>query len=80
MVLRVICRGGGDVLNKCLYGVALPRGSTLTLLYTIFHGKGSHFVYFLNLLTNGILFTYLVNNFAFLLTAVNALSFRNQSY
>ena len=28
MVLRVICRGGGDVLNKCLYGVALPRGST----------------------------------------------------
>ena len=46
------------VLNKCFYGEASPRGPTLTLLYTIFHKKGTPFVYLL--LTNGTLFTYLV--------------------
>ena len=80
MVLRVICRGGGTFSTNVYTGWLCPEVQPLTLLYTIFHGKGTHFVYFLNLLTNGILFTYLVNNFAFLLTAVNALSFRNQSY
>ena len=45
----------------------------LTLLFTIFHEKGSSFAYLL--LRNGTPFTYFVKNFAFLLTAVNALSF-----
>ena len=59
------------VLNKCLYGEALPRGPTF-----IYHflRKGTPFVYLL--LTNGTPFTYLVQNFASLLTAVNALSFK----
>ena len=48
-----------------------------TLLKTIFHEKGTPFIYLL--LTNGTLFTYLVQNFASLLTAVNALSFKLES-
>ena len=72
--------GGGKFSTNVYTGWLCPEVQPLTLLYTIFHGKGIHFVYFLNLLTNGIPFTYLVNNFAFLLTAVNALYFRNQSY
>ena len=40
---------GGGVLNKCLYGKAPTRGSTLTLLYTIF----SFFSFFFLLLKNG---------------------------
>ena len=63
----------GWVLNKYLYGEPVPRGPT-TILYTIFHKKGDPFVYLL--LTNGAPFTYLVSNFAFLLTAVNLLSFK----
>ena len=61
----------GMVLNKCLYGEALPRGPTF-----IYHflRKGTPFVYLL--LTNGTPFTYLVQNFASLLTVVNALSFK----
>ena len=34
-------RGGGGVLNKCLYGEAPPRGPTPYHLYTIFHEKGT---------------------------------------
>ena len=65
---------GGGVLSKFLGGEAPPQVQPLTLLYTIFHDKGTHFVYLL--LTNGIPFTYLVYSFAPLLTAINALSFR----
>ena len=65
--------GGGGGLNKYLYGEPVPRGPT-TILYTIFHKKGDPFVYLL--LTSGAPFTYLVSNFAFLLTAVNLLSFK----
>ena len=65
--------GGGGVLNKYLYGEPVPRGPT-TILYTIFHKKGDPFVYLL--LTDGAPFTYLVSNFAFLLTAVNLLSLK----
>ena len=46
--------GGGGVLNKFFYREALPRGSNpYPLIYTIFHEKGTPFVYFL--LTNGTL-------------------------
>ena len=68
-----ILGGGGGVLNKNLYGEFMPRGPT-TILYTIFHKKGDPFVHLL--LTNGAPFTYLVSNFASLLTAVNLLSFK----
>ena len=43
-----------------------PKVQPLTLLYTIFHEKGTPFVYFL--LTNGTPSTYLVYNFVSLLT------------
>ena len=56
-----------------IWGGSAPR-SNPTHLYTIFHKKGTPFVYLL--LTNGTPFTYLVYNFASLLTAVNALSFK----
>ena len=51
-----------------------PEVQPLTLLYSIFHEKGTPFVY--PLLINGTRFTYLVKNFASILTAVNALSFK----
>ena len=51
-----------------------PEVQLLTLLYTIFHAKGTPFVFLL--LTNGTPFTYLVRNVGSLLTAVNALSFK----
>ena len=53
-----------------LNGEALPRGPTLNL-FDLFHEISAPFVYLL--LTNGTPFTYLVWNFAALLTAVNAL-------
>ena len=58
------------VLNKCLYGEAPPQGPTF-----IYHflRKGPPFVYLL--LTNSTPFTYHVQNFASLLTVVNALVF-----
>ena len=37
--------GGRGALKKVLYGEGPPRGSTLTLLYTIFFRKGSPLVY-----------------------------------
>ena len=46
------------VLDKCLYREAPPRGPTPYPVYTIFHEKGTPFVYLL--LTNGTPFTYLV--------------------
>ena len=52
--------------------VVLP----LTLLYTIFDRKGITFVYLL--LTNDTPFTYKVQNFASLLTAVNAPSLKRK--
>ena len=52
-----------------------PEVQPITLVYTIFHEKGTpSFVHLL--LTSGTLFTYLVQNFASLLTAVYALSFK----
>ena len=54
-------RGGGGegyLLNKFLYGKAVPEVQPLTLLYTIFHEKGTPLVYLL--LTNGTPFTHLV--------------------
>ena len=62
-----------EVLNKCLYGEAPPRGPT-PYTFTIFHEQGTPLEYLL--LTNGTPFTYLVQNFAPLLTAVNVLSFK----
>ena len=47
-------------------GGLCPKVQPLTLLYTIFHEKGTPFVYLL--LTNGTPFTNLVKNFASLLT------------
>ena len=51
---------GGVVLNKFLYWKVPPplEFQPLILLYTIFHEKGTRFVYLL--LKNGTLFTYLV--------------------
>ena len=54
-----------------------PEVQPLTLSCTIFHEKGTPFIYLL--LTNGTPFTYLVCDFACLLTAVNALSFQQKS-
>ena len=62
------------LLNKCLYG---PRSNPLPFLHTIFHEKGTLFVHLR--LTNGTPFKYLVQNFASLLTSVNALSFKKIS-
>ena len=49
---------GGGVLNKCLNGEALPRGTTPYPLIYHFHEKGTPFIYLL--LTNGTPFTYFV--------------------
>ena len=54
-----------------------PEVQTITLSCTIFHEKGTPFIYLL--LTNGTPFTYLVCDFATLLTAVNTLSFQQKS-
>ena len=54
-------------------GGSAPRSNPFTLLYTIFHEKGTPFVYLL--LTNGTPSTYLVWN-CIPLTAVNVLSFK----
>ena len=51
-----------------------PKVQPLTLLYTIFHEKGTPYVCLL--LTNGTPFTYLGWNVASLLIAVNVLSFK----
>ena len=67
--------GGRGVLNKFFYtGRLHPKVQPLTLLYTTLHKKCAPFVYLL--LTNGIPFTYFVQNFASLFTAVNALLFK----
>ena len=70
------CRRRGGVSKKSFYGEAPPppEVQSVTLLYTIFHEKGTPFVYLL--LKNDTSFTYLVYNFASLLTAVIALSFK----
>ena len=59
------------LLQHSLGGVG---SKPLILLYTIFHKKGTPFVNLL--LINGTLFTYLVQTFASLLTAVIALSIK----
>ena len=64
------------IFQMFIWGGSAPR-SNPTHLYTIFHEKGTPFVYLL--LTNGTPFTHLVQNFAPLLTAVNALSFKQES-
>ena len=66
--------GVGKALNKCLYEEAPPRGPTPYPFIYHFPKKGTPFMY--PLLTNGTPFTYLVQNFASLSTAVNALSFK----
>ena len=66
--LRLMPRGGGGVFNKCLNGEAPLRGPTPYPFIYHFHEKGTPFVY--TRVTN------LVYNFAFLLTAVNALPFK----
>ena len=54
--------GAGGLRNKCLYGEAPPRIVQLlqlfSYLFTIFHEKGTPFVYLL--LTNDAPFKYLV--------------------
>ena len=50
--------GKGTQQNNVYVGRLRPVAQPLTLLYTIFHKKGTSFVYLL--LTNGPLFTYLV--------------------
>ena len=57
-----------------LYGEAPLRGPTTSLLDTIFDSEGTPFVNLI--LKNGTPFTYPVYSFAFLLTAVNALSLK----
>ena len=69
---------GGRVFNRFLYGEAPPRGPTPYPFIYNFYEKGAPFVYLL--LTNGCLFTYLVWNFASLLTAVDALNFKWESF
>ena len=71
--------GGGRYSKNVCTGRLRPEVQPLTLLYhcTIFHKKSTPFVHLL--LTNGTPFTYLVQNFVSLLTAVNALSFKQKS-
>ena len=70
--------GGTQQMFTCIRaGSATRSNSSHFKLCTIFHEKGTPFEYLL--LTNGIPFTYLVQNFASLLTAVNALSFKQES-
>ena len=63
-----------EILIVTFFGelTRFPKVQPLTLLYTVFHRKSPPFVYLL--LTNGTTFTNLVQNFASLLAAVNALS------
>ena len=63
--------GGRWILSTILKWVGFAQGSNPLTLFDIFHGISAPFVYLL--LTNGTPFTYLVWNFAALLTAVNAL-------
>ena len=65
--------GGGGVLNKFVLLEVQP----LTPLYTIFHEKGTPFIYLP--LTNGTPFTYLAWKFASLLTAVDEPSFKQET-
>ena len=63
------------VLTEVQYTVKLHfEAQPLTLLFTNFGKKGTPFVKLLS--TNGSPLTYLVPNFASLLTAVNALSLK----
>ena len=66
--------GGGGVNNKVLYGKggSAPEVQPLTLFfYTIFDRKGTFRIPHIN---KRYPFTCIVSNFAYLLTAVNALS------
>ena len=54
---------GGGYSTNVYMGRLRPEVQPLTLLYTIFHEKGTSF-------------TYLVYNFAYLFSGVNALSFK----
>ena len=63
--------GGGWILSTILKWGDFAQGSNPLTLFDIFHEISAPFVYLL--LTNGTPFTYLVWNFAALLTAVNAL-------
>ena len=63
----------GGIQQRLKPGEAWPHVRSLTLLYTIFEGKGNPFVYLI--LINRTPFTNLVNS-AFLLTAVNVLSIK----
>ena len=64
--------GGRGVLQKHLKREAPPQGPT-PMYIPLFTNKRTPSVYLL--LTHGTPFTYLFNNFASLLTDVNALSF-----
>ena len=57
MLLKLLPLGGGEVLIKCLYKEARPEVQPVTLLYTIFHEKGTPFVY--PLMNSGTPLTYL---------------------
>ena len=73
-----ILSGGGEGYSTNFHLRRLrPEVQPLTLLYTIFHEKGTPFVY--PLLTNGTPSTYLVYNFVSLLTGVNEMSFKKES-
>ena len=58
MDINMIGAWGGGYSTKFYTGRFRPEVQPLTLLYTIFHEKGTPFVYLL--LTNGTPFTYLV--------------------
>ena len=64
---------GGEYSTKYYTRRLRPEAQPLTLLYTIFHEKGIHFVYLL--LTNGTLFTYPYNSLEFCFP-VNAASLK----
>ena len=65
--------GGGEYSTKYYKRRLRPEVQPVTLLYTIFHEKGTHFVYLL--LTNGTLFTYCFNSLEFCVL-VNVTSLR----
>ena len=67
-------RGYSTNVYMLIRGGSAPRSNSLHFYKPFFYLKGTPFVYLL--LTNGISFTDLIYNFASLLTAVTALTFK----
>ena len=72
--IKATGEGRGTNVDMFIRGGSAPRSNSLHFYNPFFYLKGTPFVYLL--LTNGISFTDLISNFASLLTAVTALTFK----